>query len=157
MYFSKICMRQNSTKKLTNPHRPGTGFPRRCSLSMMRSDRAGAFFLMSEREQDHIFFATGGGAAFCFHLLFGTQLFLLRSGRAGRPFLPPERNERPPRGTLSMGSPSESPPYRPKGQCPFGILLTLIAAGSGIFTGCQRYHWWRKENIVFGPLHFYHH
>ena len=76
-----------------------------------------------------------------FYLIFSLvpSLFsLMRSGRAGRPFLPPERDERPPRGTLSMGSPLESPPYRPKGQRPFGNLPSFIATSSGMFASCQR-------------------
>ena len=40
----------------------------------------------------------------CFFILFS----LLRSGRAGRPFLPPERDERPPKGESPFGNPLRS-------------------------------------------------
>ena len=59
----------------------------------MRSGRAGAFFLMTEREQDHIFLPLVGGLLFVYIFCLVHSFFLLRSGRAGRPFLPPERDE----------------------------------------------------------------
>ena len=61
-----------------------------------------AGMLPPEREQDH--FSTGGGAAFCFHLLFNIHL-LCAWGRAGPSFLTAERMQRPPKGDSPFGNP----------------------------------------------------